>query len=115
MGEGFGSPSFSLMKKAIIEDTTPVIEEKLVRVDGPNEKDLVFKRFQDIPDSFIQRLRDTTAMRPQGAEMRKVASIPEVVVAKWLREGFDVHKESAQAIVARLSREDLGHFITGLP
>jgi hypothetical protein len=95
-------------------DTTPMAEERLERVDGPNEKDLVFKRFQDIPDSFVQSLRDNVAPFA-GTEMRRVASIPEAVVNKWKREGFDVYKESAQAIVARLSAEDLGKFITGLP
>jgi hypothetical protein len=96
-------------------DKPIILDSNAVRVDGPNEPQLVFKKFQDIPDTFIQRLRDSEAARPKNAEMRKVASIPTVIVEKWLREGFDVHKESAQAIVARLSAEDLSYFITGTP
>jgi hypothetical protein len=90
-------------------------DSNVVRVDGPNDKDLVFKRFQEIPDWFIQRLRDTEDARPKGTEMRKVASIPIEVVEHWRRQGFDVHKESAQAIVTRLATEDLNKFITGKP
>jgi hypothetical protein len=96
-------------------DATPMAEERLERVDGPNDRDLVFKRFQDIPDSFLQSLKDKPAPLTGSGEMRRVASIPEAVVNKWKREGFDVYKESAQAIVTRLANEDLGKFITGLP
>jgi len=98
-----------------IQDKTPVIENNVIRVDRATDEGLIFKNFQEIPDSFIQNLRDQQANRRPGAEMRKVASIPTGVVDKWLREGFDVHKESAKAIVARLSKEDLGAFITGIP
>jgi hypothetical protein len=99
-----------------VEDPTPMIESQMVRVDGPNEPDtLIFKRFQEIPDWFIQRLRDAEAARRPRADLRKVASIPEEVVEHWKRQGFDVHKESAQAIVTRLSAEDMGAFITGKP
>jgi hypothetical protein len=103
------------MEKAIITDPTIILDSNVVRVDGPNEKDLVLKRFQEIPDWFIQRLRDAEAARPKNAEMRKVASIPVEVVEHWRRQGFDINKESAQAIVARLAREDLSKFITGIP
>jgi hypothetical protein len=107
-GGASASPSFHM--------TNPIIlDNNVVRVDGPNEKDLVLKNFQEIPDWFIKRLRDAEAARPKGSELRKVASIPTSVVEKWLKEGFDVRKESAQAIVARLSSEDLGAFITGIP
>lgn len=92
-----------------------VIDTNVTRVDGANDRDLIFKKFQDIPDSFVQGLRDQEARAPKGAEMRKIASIPVAVVEHWLKQGFDVHKESAQAIVNRLSTEDLGAFIVGKP
>lgn len=97
------------------EDKTPVYENNVIRVDGPNDKDLILKNFQEIPDSFIQSLRDQQAMARPTADMRKVASIPTSIVEHWKRQGFDVHKESAKAIVARLQKEDLGAFVTGLP
>jgi hypothetical protein len=88
-----------------------------VRVDGPNEPDkFVFKKFQDIPDWYIQRLRNQAeAQKGRRKEMRRVASIPVAIVEAWAKEGFDINKESAQAIVARLKRENLDAFITGLP
>lgn len=97
--------------------TDNLIDEKLVRVDGPNEPNkLIFKRFQEIPDSFLKRLRDQAdAQKANKKEMRRVASIPIAIVEHWQRQGFDITKESAQAIVARLQREDLGAFITGTP
>lgn len=88
------------------------------RVDGPNEPDtLIFKRFQEIPDWYIKRLQEQAdAQRSHFAkDMRRVASIPIEVVEHWKRQGFDIQKESAQAIVARLAKEDLGAFITGKP
>jgi hypothetical protein len=93
-------------------------DSQLVRVDGPNEPDtLIFKRFQEIPDWYIQRLRDQAdaQARQPTKDMRRVASIPVEIVEHWKRQGFDINTESAQAIVARLQREDLGAFITGKP
>ena len=88
-----------------------------IRVDGPNDPDkFIFKKFQDIPDSFLKRLKDQAeAQKRNPGEMRRVASIPVAIVEKWQKEGFDINHESAQSIVARLQREDLGAFITGTP
>lgn len=88
-----------------------------VRVDGPNDPDkFIFKKFQDIPDSFLKRLREQeAAQKEKKGELRRVASIPVAIVEKWQKEGFDINHESAQSIVARLQREDLGAFITGTP
>jgi hypothetical protein len=104
-----------MIEKAIITDPTIVLDNNVTRVDGPNEKELVLKNFQEIPDWFIQRLKDTKEQAPKGAELRKVASIPTGVVEHWKKQGFDINKESAQAIVLRLSTEDMGDFITGVP
>ena len=106
-----------MLEKAKVTDKTTVLDQNIVTVDGPNEKDLVLKRFQEIPDWFIEKLKNETAVQKAtpGKEMRRVASIPVTVVEKWKREGFDIEKETAQSIVARLSSEDLGYFITGTP
>ena len=94
-----------------------ILDSKRVRVDGPNEKELVFKNFQEIPDWFLQRLRDAQELRPARHELRKVASIPEEIVNHWKRQGFDIHDKdvTAEQIIARLQREDMGAFITGTP
>ena len=44
----------------------------------------------------------------------RVASIPVVVVEKWMREGFDIMsgKHTAAEIVKRLKQENLDAFLT---
>src|SRR5262245_60951258 len=100
-----------------VDNPTPIlIENRLRRVDGPNEKDLIFKSFQEIPDNFLQRLKDQAeAQRHNKPEMRRVASIPEGIVHAWAKQGFHLKEHTAQEIVARLQKEDLGAFITGQP
>ncbi len=92
-----------------------LIEPKYDFHTGDSEhRKLVIQRTQEIPSSFLDELRDErlhSDAAPIGNFMR-VASIPTVVVEKWLREGFDIHKESAKAIVARLRAEDLSAFLT---
>lgn len=84
-------------------------------IEGDSEhRKLVIQRTQELPSAFLDGLRDerlTSTSAPIGNFM-KVASIPTVVVEKWLREGFDIHKESAKAIVNRLRAEDLSAFLT---
>lgn len=94
-----------------------IIDPQVARVDGPNDKELIIKTFQDVPDWYIDRLKEQSDAQKQtfAKDLRRVASIPLAVVEKWKREGFDIEHETAQAIVARLQREDLGAFITGLP
>lgn len=74
---------------------------------------IAVKSTQEIDDYVLDDLSDLkvrSANRREG-EMMKVASIPVVVVDKWMREGFDVFKASAKEIVAKLSSEDMGHFM----
>jgi hypothetical protein len=40
--------------------------------------------------------------------MHRIASIPTVIVEKWMREGFDLWKASGPEIVRKLHAEDLG-------
>jgi hypothetical protein len=69
---------------------------------------------QTIDHDFLAGLRDTrtNSANVREGEMHRVASVPVAVVDKWLREGFDIFKETPRAIVARLNAEDLGVFIT---
>ena len=99
-----------------MENKPNLIENHLIRVDGPNDRELIFKNFQEIPDWFIQNLRDQAeAQKHNRPEMRRIASIPEAVVHAWAKEGFILSEQTPQAIHARLIKEDMGKFITGLP
>ena len=79
-----------------------------------NSEGLVIERYQEIPQTFIDGLKaeraNSSSVR-EGETMR-VASIPVVVVEKWMREGFDFHNATAKQIVAKLRQENLDYFIT---
>lgn len=67
---------------------------------------------QDIPQSFLDTLKDCrSASAAAAGEAHRVASIPNALVEKWLREGFDVFREEARAIVARLKAQGYDQFL----
>jgi hypothetical protein len=79
-----------------------------------NSEGLVIEKYQEIPQSFRDDLkaeRHASKSVREGENMR-VASIPEVVVDKWLREGFPFWQADAKTIVAKLRMENLDDFIT---
>jgi hypothetical protein len=83
---------------------------------GANADGLYRKHTQDIPQHFLddlKELRDQSSSRREGEFMR-VASIPAVVVEKWLREGFNVldPNVNGKEIVRRLKAENLDAFLT---
>ena len=77
----------------------------------------VFKKHtQHIDKSFLDNIAE---QRNQSKDVRegefmRVASIPTIVVEKWMREGFDVMsgEHSAHEIVKRLKAENLEAFLT---
>ena len=74
---------------------------------------VVRKNTQHISQAFLDDLKDArneTSGRPSGEFMR-VASIPTVVVEKWLREGFNVWEATGAEIVKRLKAENLDAFL----
>lgn len=78
-----------------------------------NTDGLVIQRFQEIPQSFLDNLKNK---REESKNVREqnymhVASIPVEIVEKWQREGFDFHNESARKIVAKLKHENLDAFL----
>lgn len=74
--------------------------------------DLTVRKDQIITDAFLDGLKeDRMASKARAGDFHKVASIPVVVVEKWLREGFDIYRESASAILKKLRDEDLQAFI----
>lgn len=91
---------------------TTLIDPKYKFLNGTSG--LVIERAQEIPDSLLTQNAEDRAESTKGRmkDFHKFASIPTVIVEKWLREGFDVYREPAKAIVARLKQEDLSAFLT---
>jgi hypothetical protein len=93
------------MNKPVLEDFNWSIGE---HVDG-----LFMKKDQYISDDFITRNADARfESKARAGEFHHVASIPVVVVEKWLKEGFDIYKEPLKAIIKRLKQENLEAFLT---
>jgi hypothetical protein len=79
-----------------------------------NTDGLVIQKSQHIPQHFLDSLKEQrveSKRRPTGDYMR-VASIPVVVIEKWMREGFDFYNEPAHKIVAKLKADGLDGFLT---
>ncbi len=79
-----------------------------------NVDGLVIQKSQNITQEFLDSLKDQrfeSKNRPTGDYMR-VASIPVVVIEKWMREGFDFYNEPASKIVAKLKADGLDGFLT---
>lgn len=74
---------------------------------------VIRKNTQSISQEFLDDLKDTrnqTSGTPSG-EFLRVASIPTVVVEKWMREGFNVWEATGKEIVKRLKDENLDAFL----
>jgi hypothetical protein len=79
--------------------------------DGEN---VVRKHTQEIPQWHLDALaqqRNESKNKPEGEFMR-VASIPTVIVEKWMREGFNIWEVDGKEIVKRLKAENLDAFLT---
>jgi len=77
---------------------------------------LFHKRTQEIPQSFLDSLkqqRDDSLRNKEGDYMR-VASIPTVIVEKWMQEGFNIFDQNVDGkdIIKRLKAEGLDAFLT---
>ncbi|GAB5503420.1 hypothetical protein [Pyruvatibacter sp.] len=80
-------------------------------INSPDDIGITFN--QHIPDAHLAALRsERMASKDNRKDYQRVASVPTEVVHKWKREGFDIFKEDAKAIIARLQKEDLTAFIT---
>ena len=75
--------------------------------------ELTQKHTQHISQEFLDDLRDSrnASTSQREGEFMRVASIPTVVVEKWLREGFDIWQADGREIVKRLQKEDLQMFM----
>lgn len=69
---------------------------------------------QEIPDEWLSQLKrdKINSDHRRSGEFEKACSVPTIVVDLWLKQGFDIYREEADAIVKRLQREGLDAFIT---
>lgn len=81
---------------------------------GENADGTFIEQYQEIPQWWIDNIQaakvDTKHSR--AGEYHRAASIPQVVVDKWLSEGYDVFKEPVAKTLAKLRSENLDYFIT---
>lgn len=80
---------------------------------GDESSHFVVERYQDIPQEFLDQLAEDRkeSSTSRMKDFHKVASIPEVLVQKWLREGFDIYQADVKEILAKLRAESLDYFI----
>jgi len=80
---------------------------------GENLDGLLVRKEQEITPEFLKALEEDRqySSSNRAGEYHKLASIPVVVVEKWLREGFDIYREDAKSILKKLRDEDLTAFI----
>lgn len=80
---------------------------------GENADGLFVKKNQIISDDFLTMTKDDRFdSKERAKEYHRVASIPVVVVEKWLKEGFDIYREPLKAIIKKLKQENLDAFLT---
>lgn len=92
------------------------VVETINVVNHGEEKKLVIKRTQDV-EPFIEAskkaMAQETSWRPfaaPGDKMYRVASIPNIIVEQWLKEGFDIFDPSNEkALMKRLNSPEWKH------
>lgn len=80
---------------------------------GENVEGLFTAHTQEISTKFLTALKETRAdlSSQVSGDLLRLFSIPAIFVHKWLKEGFDIMRESEKAIERRLKAEGLDHFI----
>jgi hypothetical protein len=90
--------------------------EHLIDIDRSFDEvddNLVLKRTQEISPHLLDELAESRLRsKDRAGEYHHIATIPVIIVEKWLREGFDIYREDARTILAKLRHEDLGAFIS---
>lgn len=86
-----------------------------IKVDFDENTDgLVIQKSQEITQEYIDSLKEArfeSKHRPAG-DYHRAASIPVVIVEKWMKEGYDVFNEPVAKSLAKLKAEGLDYFIT---
>jgi hypothetical protein len=92
--------------------TNNIIESNVDFVDGDGINNLTVKRYQDIPQEFLDSLaEDRKLSSNRAAEFHKAASIPAALHELWLSQGYDCTKEPIKKTLAKLKLEGLDYFI----
>ena len=92
----------------------------LVGIDSQYDCDvggLFQKHTQELSDDFLTGLKEqrNASKDQREGEFMRVASIPTIVVEKWMREGFNILTDrniTGADIVKRLKAENLDAFLT---
>src|SRR5438309_156316 len=85
-------------------------------LDGGPEGELILTRSQELPHDFldgIKAARDASAAAPVG-DLMYVGTIPDVIVEKWMAEGFDILNNDGitfAEITAKLKHDGLDGLI----
>jgi len=96
------------MRKNAMHDLATSVHDD-IHTDG-----FLIKQEQHIPQNILSDLKKERlgSLNAKEGDHMRVASVPVAVHEQWLREGFDMFKESARDIVKRLQDQDLHAFIT---
>ena len=83
---------------------------------GENADGLFVKKSQDIPQHLLDDIADhrKESRGKREGNFMKVASIPTVIIEKWMSEGFNIFDQNINGkdIVKRLKAENLDAFLT---
>lgn len=79
-----------------------------------NSEGLVIKKSQEITQEYLDSLKEArfNSKNAPSSEYHRAASIPVVIVEKWMKEGYDVFNEPVAKSLAKLKAEGLDYFIT---
>jgi hypothetical protein len=80
-----------------------------------NTDGLLIQTYQEIPTEFVDGLKAERFHNSQArfkGEYHRAASIPQAIVDKWIRDGFDFWNASVPTCIAKLKAEGLDYFIT---
>lgn len=86
-----------------------------VDLDKGDDKTLIVKRQQHIPQSFLDDIKDQrdASTKAKMGDLHHVARIPVSIVEKWMAEGYNMFDKNntIQDTIKRLKLEDLTAFI----
>jgi hypothetical protein len=79
-----------------------------------NSEGLVIQKSQAITQEYLDSLKDARfeSKNRRAGEFHRAASIPVIIVEKWLKDGYDVFNEPVAKTLAKLKTENLDYFIT---
>lgn len=97
------------------EQESPIIQDiRTAMVKDHDADNITLQKAQYLSPEFMTGLKHQreNSLGLREGEMMSVAKVPVIVVERWLADGFDIMKEPAHKIVARLKQEHLDGFLT---